>query len=62
MNAKKKQLSRENQVGLFMLVIAMVLSVAVGGVIGLTAVFCGVGGFYILTHKDSLAWLSGRKA
>lgn len=59
---KKKQLSREGQIGLVLILVAMIVSVAVGSLVGLLGLFCGLAGIYILTHKDSLAWLSGRKA
>lgn len=61
MNAKKKPLTRVGQVGLIMLVSGMVVSVAAGSLGGLVGLLCGVGGFYVLTHQESIK-LPGGKA
>lgn len=54
MSAKKKPLTRTGQFGLIMLVIGMVLCVGAGSLVALLGLMCGIGGFYVLTHQDSI--------
>jgi hypothetical protein len=52
--AKKKPLTKVGQVGLVMLVIGMVLCVGAGSLMALLGLLCGIGGFYTLTHQETL--------
>jgi hypothetical protein len=53
MNASKQPLNRTGQVGLVVLIGSLTLATFSAGPAGLIEIFCGILGFYLLTHQDA---------
>ena len=51
---KKRPLTLEGKLGIYLIIAAWVLAVGSGGLSGLFAMLLAVGGFYILTHQDKV--------